>query len=129
MHNIDQKLMLRFAEWMMAHEASHSAGKLLKAVQGKGPAIGAHIRVVMQNAEEATREAFQQDFTLAEQQAILAPMGAQPKDISWEPLSNAERQRRRATALDDAAQKLGFETWRRFETAVANGTIEIEITR
>lgn len=125
MTHIDQDILLRFAEWLVAHEASHSAFTLLKSVQSKSPIIGARLR----GADQGTREAFEEDFSTEERAAVLALMSATPETVSWEPSADATRQRRRASALDHAAQRLGFDTWRRFETAVINAAVEIEIKR
>jgi hypothetical protein len=46
---------------------------------------------------------------------------------AWRDATRAERQRRRQAALDAAAQAVGYETWRKFETAVVNG-VAIAIT-
>lgn len=128
MYYIDQKLLRRFAEWMMAQEPTYAAGKLLRAVDSKSLVIGAHLKSAINSADlHGFRERMHQEFSLEECEAILGPMGAPASMITWEPSPEAKRQRRRSTALDEVAQGLGFETWRRFETAVLNGDVTIKL--
>lgn len=125
----DQHVLGRFAEWLIAHAPTHSAHKLLRGVQTKSPVIGRHVMQAWENADDrqALRERLHQDFSTEEIAQIFAIAGAGPGDVTWS--TSAMRQRRRLEALDDAAKRMGYATWRRLETAVINGDIRLTTER
>lgn len=71
--------------------------------------------------QASLRKQLEADFSQDEIAGIFQLVNVPASEITWEPSPEAARQRRRGTALDEAAKRLGFETWRRFETAVING--------
>jgi hypothetical protein len=119
----DQQLLIRFAQWMCGRYFSNAASKLLKAAQGKSPMIGRHVKSALDNATGFSLAELENAFSEEERLAILSLVNAPASEITWEPSPTAARQRRRAAALDEAARRLGYESWRKLETAVVNGAI------
>jgi hypothetical protein len=54
-------------------------------------------------------------------------MSAKPRkhNPAWADNTAAERTTRRRAALDAIAQRVGYPTWRRLETAVLNGKVKL----
>jgi hypothetical protein len=44
---------------------------------------------------------------------------------AWADNTRAERQARRRAALDEIARAVGYDTWRKLETAVMNGRVRV----
>lgn len=123
----NQDLLLRFAQWMVAQAPSHAASNLVSAVLSKSPIIGRRVQHAWNSAsdQDLLRERLQSDFSPEQIRSIFTILGAQSGEVTWS--SSADRQRQRQGQLDAIAQSLGFETWRRFETAAINGDIEIRV--
>ena len=44
---------------------------------------------------------------------------------AWADNTRAERQARRRAALDEIARAVGYDTWRKLETAAINGKVKV----
>ena len=124
---IDTELVLRFAAAMMPIQP-HLAETLVRSVRTRS-AISTvkSVQMLWRSAGFAGGETLKGDFTQDELLHLAQLAEADPERIAWS--QGAARQRRRQEALNEAARAIGYETWRRLETAVVNGDVRLKLER